>query len=520
MKHQPDRPLPEGNKGEYASIFDSAFDGMIVADVETGAVVEANPAACAMHGYPRPEFIGLLPEDYIHPDSLVQFKNNVEAHHYSVLADSPVRHLRRDGSTFYAEWHAAPFNYQNRPCLLGDVRDVSRRVEAEHLLQRRENTRTYENAILLEISQTLASTLELQPGLILDQLGLLIRYSHAGLFMLEDSELVAVAVVGPERLEGWGTLHILLHGQATLDALFEGRSPIRIPDIWGSEPSAVLLRELFGDDPVGMLEGVQSWMWVPLAIRNCLLGGIGLAHTESDYFTPHLAGLAMTIANQAAVTMANAELYERAQSLAALQERQRLARNLHDAVNQSLFSAGLIAEVLPRLWEKDQDEARRTLKDLRRLTRGAQAEMRGLLAELRPSTLTDTELGDLLRLLGNAFTGRTNTPVSVTISGGGKLPTETHVALYRICQEALNNIAKHTRASKVEIEVRHAPDGLELQVRDNGRGFVTSELTASGHYGLSMMRERAEAAGGSLTIASQVGQGTLVTVRWGGQEDS
>jgi signal transduction histidine kinase len=126
----------------------------------------------------------------------------------------------------------------------------------------------------------------------------------------------------------------------------------------------------------------------------------------------------------------------------------------------------------------------------------------------------------LLRLLGNAFTGRTNTPVSVTISGGGELPTEAHVALYRICQEALNNIAKHARATQVEIDVRHAPDGLELQVRDNGRGFVTSELAASGHYGLSMMRERAEAAGASLTIASQEGQGTLVTVRWGGQEGS
>jgi two-component system nitrate/nitrite sensor histidine kinase NarX len=269
-----------------------------------------------------------------------------------------------------------------------------------------------------------------------------------------------------------------------------------------------------------MLAGMHSWMWVPLAVRKRMLGGIGLAHAERDYFTPHMASLAMTIANQAAVTMANAELYERAQDLAALQERQRLARNLHDAVNQSLFSAGLIAEVLPRLWEQDQAEGRRALTDLRRLTRGAQAEMRGLLAELRPSTLTDTELGDLLRLLGNAFTGRTNTPVSVTVSGSGTLPTEAHVALYRICQEALNNIAKHARATQVEIGVRHAPDGLELQVRDNGRGFVTSEPEISGHYGLSMMRERAEGSGASLTIASQEGRGTVVTARWGGQEGS
>ncbi len=520
MNPQPDRPADEGEQGGYASIFNSAADGLIIADIESGAVVEANPAACAMHGWPRHEFIGLLPEDYLHPDSLHPFKNKIGGRRYGSLADSPVRHRRRDGSTFYAEWHGAEFNYQGRPCLLGVVRDVSQRMDAEVLLQQRGGARANENAMLLEISQTLASTLEPRPGLILDQLGLLIRYTHAGLFMLQESAVVAAAVRGTDQPEAALSQDIWHGSQATMEALFEGRYPIRIQDVWGSEPSAELLRSLFGDDPAGILEDIHSWMWVPLAVRNRLLGGIGLAHAERDYFTPHLASLAMTVANHAAVTMANAELYERAQSLAALQERQRLARNLHDAVNQSLFSAGLIAEVLPRLWERDQDDARRALKDLRRLTRGAQAEMRGLLAELRPSTLTDTELGDLLRLLGNAFTGRTNTPVSVTVSGGGRLPTEAHVALYRICQEAMNNVAKHAGATQVEIDVRHAPDGLVLQVRDNGRGFDTSELAASGHYGLSMMRERAEAAGASLTIVSQEGQGTVLTVRWGGQEDS
>ena len=143
-----------------------------------------------------------------------------------------------------------------------------------------------------------------------------------------------------------------------------------------------------------------------------------------------------------------------ARALAALQERQRLAQNLHDAVNQSLFSAGLIAEVLPRLWDRDPVEARQSLEDLRRLTRGAMAEMRELLAELRPSVLTDSSLGDLLRQLANAFTGRTNVPASVTIDGEHVLPARIQVALYRICQEALNNIAKHAEASRVAIDLR------------------------------------------------------------------
>ena len=112
-------------------------------------------------------------------------------------------------------------------------------------------------------------------------------------------------------------------------------------------------------------------MWVPLAVRGRIIGGIGVAHEKRNYFTAHQADLALSVANQAAITMINSELYGRAQALAVLEERQRLARNLHDAVNQSLFSAGLFAEVLPRLWDRDQAEARRSLEDLRRLTRGA-----------------------------------------------------------------------------------------------------------------------------------------------------
>ncbi len=140
--------------------------------------------------------------------------------------------------------------------------------------------------------------------------------------------------------------------------------------------------------------------------------------------------------------------------------------------------------------------------------------MRALLAELRPSTLTDTDLGDLLRLLGNAFTGRTNIPVTLTVTGEGTLPAEAQEALYRICQEALNNIAKHAKASLVEIDVRHEPGTLELHIQDNGLGFDTSEQTPSSHYGLSMMRERAEAVGALLSITSQPGHGTELTVRW------
>ncbi len=511
---------PDITKDEYLylKIFETASDGVLIIDLETGKVLAANPAAALQHGFTQEEFCGLQIHEFISSKSLPLFDGFAQEIRQGGLFEAVAQHVKRDASIVSIEWRAVALKYQGKNCALALLRDVSKRIQAESHLKQRMIERAHEQSTLLEISQTLASTLELQPGLILDQLRVLIKYSHASVFTLEDSTLVAVAVRGIKKLENSVPFRIRLNGKHTLEALFNGHHPIRISDLMSEEPAAKFLHTLLKGDSAALLKGVQSWMWVPLAVKNRIIGGIGIAHKECNYFTLHDADLAMTIANQAAVTLVNAELYEHAQTLAALQERQRLAQNLHDAVNQSLFSAGLIAEVLPRLWEIDLVETRRSLEDLRRLIRGAMAEMRALLAELRPTTLTDTELGELLLLLGNAFTGRTNIPVDVTVTGEGKLPAETQVALYRICQEALNNIAKHAKANLVEIEMRHISTGLALHICDNGCGFDTNDAITFGHYGMNMMKEHAEAVGAKLAISSQPGKGTEIIISWGEKE--
>jgi two-component system nitrate/nitrite sensor histidine kinase NarX len=521
----------------YENIFESAADGLIIADLKTGRVVRANPAACALQGCEGIEFVGMLPRKYIHPDSQHTFSSFLRAFRSGSAFDTHVLHVRCDGSTFPAEWHATAFPYQGRACLLGVLRDVSLRIRAEKKLHERVEARTREQTTLLEISHSLASTLELQPGLILEQLREIVEYTHAVLFGLSDSTLTALAVRGPENLEQAAPFLIRLEGPETLQVLFNGHRPIRIADVTSRDPEAVFLCALLNEKAALLLKDVRAWLWVPLAVKGRIIGGLGIAHAKRNYFTAHQAALALSMADQVAITMVNTELYENAQALAALQERQRLAQNLHDAVNQSLFSAGLIAEVLPRLWERDQAEARHSLEDLRRLTRGALAEMRELLAELRPSVLTDSSLGDLLRQLANAFSGRTNIPVSVKIAGEHVLPAEIQVALYRICQEALNNIAKHAGASQVEIDLQYesearvdtgktnlqagAPEeiavsSVEMLIRDDGAGFNTGNIAAPGHYGLGMMHERAEAVKAQLTVTSQPGGGTEVRLLWPG----
>jgi len=498
---------------EYRNIFEAASDGLVIYDIGLDSVVEANSAACEMHGYTRQEFIGQNPAVFMLPESHALFREQIRQVGPDSAFESLIIHRRRDGSPFHVEVRRSAINYRGRPCLLSVIRDVSQRIQTEKTLGRQIEVQMREQATLLAISHTLASTLEFQPGLILDQLREIIEYTHCGLFALEDSTLVTLAMRGTPQLQASLPFHIHLRGPETLAALFNGHKPIRIADLWSDHPQAQFLRALLNDGAAVLLEGMQSWMWVPLAVKGRVIGGVGVAHAKRNYFTPHHADLALSVANQAAITLINAELYGHAQALAVLEERQRLARNLHDAINQSLFSAGLIAEILPRLWERDQEEARRSLEDLRKLTRGAMAEMRALLAELRPSTLTDAELGDLLRLLGNAFTGRTNVPTRVTVMGQGVLPAEVQVAIYRVCQEALNNVAKHAAASLVEIDLKHKGAAIELSIRDNGQGFDPIQTT-SGHYGLSMMNERAEAVGAQLSITSQPGHGTELTIYW------
>ena len=137
---------------QYRSIFDAATDGLIINDLETGLVVEANPAACLMHGFTREEFIGLHLTGFVHPDSQDEFSEYIRAFQAEGVFDTRILHIRKDGSTFYAEWRGTAFTYQGRSCLLGIVRDVSDRVQAERLLQQRVEARTREQSALLEIS--------------------------------------------------------------------------------------------------------------------------------------------------------------------------------------------------------------------------------------------------------------------------------------------------------------------------------------------------------------------------------
>ncbi|RME69748.1 MAG: PAS domain S-box protein [Chloroflexi bacterium] len=262
---------------------------------------------------------------------------------------------------------------------------------------------------------------------------------------------------------------------------------------------------------------VRSYLGAPIQIEDEVIGFINLNSATPGFFTPLHAERLQAFADQAAIAIQNARLYERAQELAALEERQRLARDLHDAVSQTLWTASLMADVLPTLWIEDRAEGERVLQKFQRLTRGALAEMRTLLLELRPAALVEAKLDDLLHQLAEAMMSRKKIDVSLSVEGECSLPAEVQVGLYRIAQETLNNIAKHSRATHVSVTLQCATGRVNLQISDNGRGFEPTRLPPE-RLGLSIMRERAEAIGADLQIASEIGAGTQISIVWPGDK--
>jgi signal transduction histidine kinase len=262
---------------------------------------------------------------------------------------------------------------------------------------------------------------------------------------------------------------------------------------------------------LGGQEWRVSYAGLPIRQQDEVIGFLNITSVESAFFTPERVEALQIFADQAALAIQNAKLYQESQTLAAMQERERLARDLHDAVSQTLFSASVVAEALPRLSQRDPRKVPVLAEQIQRLTRGAQAEMRTLLLELRPAALNDADLKVLLFQLVEATKSRKKIHFDIEIDPVDEIAPDTKLALYRIAQEALNNITKHSQATQGAIRFKQNNGQIELLIADQGRGFDMDRVSST-HLGIKIMRERAESIGGTLVIQSEPGQGTEIRI--------
>lgn len=265
----------------------------------------------------------------------------------------------------------------------------------------------------------------------------------------------------------------------------------------------------------------RTILCTPLVVAQEVYGGLVLYYGEDRTFTPEEITLANTLTDQASLAIANDRLKSEVQKAAVIAERNRLARDLHDAVTQTLFSTSLIAEVLPRIWEKNPEQGQHRLKELQQLTRGALGEMRTLLMELRPSALQEADERELFQHLLDAFSGRTGVPTDFYSEGLGNcdLSEDVKLVFYRIAQEGLHNIAKHADATHVIFNFICLPASATLTITDDGKGFDEGGVSA-GHLGLAIMKERAESIGADLTLVSLPSEGTTLRLVWQAPQDT
>jgi two-component system nitrate/nitrite sensor histidine kinase NarX len=315
-------------------------------------------------------------------------------------------------------------------------------------------------------------------------------------------------------------------GQAVTGRAAKARLPVTLSDTNDESTTTQYFLDAQRRDLLNRLSSeYRSVLSVPLVVKEQTYGAITLYYRAPRKVPEEEIRLAVAFSDQAALALENARLRDQIQQVAVAAERSRLARDLHDSVTQTLFSASLIAEVLPSVWQRNQKEGVRALEEMRLLSRSALAEMRSLLLELRPAALLEMELDDLFRQLTEAMAGRAQIPIDLQMDDDFSLHSDVRVALYRVAQEALNNVVKHASASQAVVTLKElSPDNcegvradtescIELTIWDNGSGF-DPERVPPDSLGLSIMRERTQAIDATLNIQSRPGGGTTVSVLW------
>lgn len=489
-------------------------DGLLIMD-RHGTIVDANPAICRMLCYTHAELVGRRFNTMIAQQGGITVENLLERFEQDQRMSLEI--VKRDGTTVVTELSGTRFTHHGQPRFLTSIRDATEQAATFEQLYRKEQERRQIAEGLRDILDKLNSSLQLGEVLdyIMTEAERLLKAAAVAIFELNTGQK-QLTVEAARGLSGAyvAQMSVPLGGGAVGQAAVSGE-PVYIPDITAMLPTyrpdqhperRDLLLSLAKDFP--------SQLAVPLFIRGMVFGGLVLYYPEPRHLTPDQIALATTFGDQVALAIENARLREKAEQAATLAERQRLARELHDAVTQTLFSANLIAEVLPQLYEENQDQFFQRISDLRRLTRGALAEMRTLLLELRPAALVETPLCDLIRQLVEATTARTRLDVRLQIERDQHvLPADVQTTLYRIAQEALHNVVRHARAGTLTVKLNCTPSGVTLVVTDDGQGFAPDRVSGD-HFGLNIMRERAASIAANLVIDSQPGHGTRITVDW------
>jgi signal transduction histidine kinase len=257
---------------------------------------------------------------------------------------------------------------------------------------------------------------------------------------------------------------------------------------------------------------MRSFLGVPIVARGGNIGAFYLTDkVGAEEFDAEDQQLIEMLAAHAAIAIENARLYERSRELTVVEERNRVARELHDSVTQNLFGVVLAAESAATLLDRDPATARVQLQRVQELARAGMEELRSLIFELRPAALADEGLAATLRKHIGVLRRVHDQDIALHVAGTPRLNGSADGDVFRIAQEAVNNALHHARASRIDVGLDARNGTLVLTVDDDGIGFdPAAPALRARRLGLTSMEERARALGGALRIDSRPGEGTRV----------
>jgi PAS domain S-box-containing protein len=502
---------------EYSSLINDVFDTSMVAVLildRALRVVWCNEATEIYFGYERGEMIGqdsrlLIDEKlkcvFADPDDYTA--KLLAAYDAQSFTDRFECHvLPGDGreDRWLEHWSQPIRDGIYRGGRIEQYTDVTDRKHYE--LAEREQ-REFAEA-LRDTAALLTSTLDLNEVLdrILANIDRVVPNDTANIMLLEDEKVYIARRRGEEGSKGdtqeiMGSAYLPLSQVPLLEQMVVSRAPLLVAD----------MREVVGAPIVADQGRRRAYAGVPILLQDEIIGFINIFNDQLNSIDQQDLDRLTTFAGQAAIALDNARLYRQSQELATVEERQRLARELHDSVSQTLFTASAMAESALRQWVVDPLKARNLMEDVHQLSVSALAEMRVLLLELRPAALARTSLNQLLTQYLEPIRSRRGLNMMLNVPDNLTLDSDVKLTLYRIVQEALNNIDKHAQASQVTVSVQQEGGKLMLTIVDDGRGFNTAAV-ATTSLGLGIMRERVEALNGSLTLDSAISQGTTIRV--------
>jgi signal transduction histidine kinase len=258
--------------------------------------------------------------------------------------------------------------------------------------------------------------------------------------------------------------------------------------------------------------GIKTLLAAPLKVESTIIGVLDVINKVGGFTKEDLRIISL-FADQAAIVIDQTKLHQQVEQMAVIEERQRLARELHDSVTQALYSVNLYAEAARMALAADKKSvAQENLQNLREMTREAMLEMRLLVFELHPLVLEKEGLVAALQSRLTAVENRSGLKAEITAEGKKPLPISVEKELYRIAQEGLNNVVKHAQAKNIRINLKYSRESICLELWDDGMGFDLETARENGGMGLRGIEERVRKIGGSLEIETSSGMGTRLTV--------